>query len=66
MCKELSEELQNGSNAAIDLAKHVDRMGAGNFQRVVLLGDAQYKITVVREFVLNESENGKIVSTVSK
>lgn len=48
MCKELEEELNNGSELAAKLAEHLNNMGAGKLEIPITLDSGCYLIKVVK------------------
>jgi len=46
MCEELNDELKEGHNAAIKLAEHLKRMGAGESKMTIVVEGREVLITV--------------------
>jgi len=48
MCQELTDELEQGKEAAKALAKHLEVMGADKLTRPVETDDGCYRVTIIK------------------
>jgi hypothetical protein len=54
MCQELTDELNEGNEAATRLVQHVRRMGADQMSQSVFIEDEEYKVTIAHKPVTPE------------
>jgi hypothetical protein len=54
MCQELTDELNEGNEAATRLVEHVRRMGAGKATQSIIIEDEEYEVVVTHKPVTPE------------
>lgn len=54
MCQELTDELNEGNEAATRLVQHLRRMEANQMSQSVFIEDEEYKVTVTHKPVTTE------------